>query len=246
MATFVLIPGAGGAGKVYWREAAAELEARGHTAIPVEIEGDNPALGLREYAAVADEAIGEHREVVLVAQSMGAFIAPLINKRDALARIVLINAIIPIPGESPGEWFEATGSGEARRAANEAGGRSNEFDLEEVFLHDLPDDVKADMVQGDREPAETSFEQRCTFEAWPDVPTHVLVGADDRLFPAEFQIQVAHDRLGVEADVMPGGHLAAKSRPVELTERLVTYLDDNSSSERPPCTTRRTPEDFGD
>ncbi|WP_156425344.1 MULTISPECIES: hypothetical protein [unclassified Mycobacterium] len=41
MATFVLLPGAGGAGEVYWREVTAELEARGHTAIPIEIEGRN-------------------------------------------------------------------------------------------------------------------------------------------------------------------------------------------------------------
>jgi len=228
-ATFVLIPGAGGAGEVYWREAAAELEARGHTAIPVDIQGDDPALGLREYAAITDKAIGEHRDVVLVAQSMGAFTVPMISKRDALARIVLLNAMIPIPGESPGEWFEVTGSGEARRAANEAAGRSNEFDLETIFLHDVPDDVKAEMAEGDREPADTPFGQPCAFEAWPDVPIHVLVGADDRLFPVDFQVRVAHDRLGVEADVMPGGHLAAKSRPVELIERLVTYLDDGIS-----------------
>ncbi|SFT94253.1 TIGR03086 family protein [Actinopolyspora lacussalsi subsp. righensis] len=231
MATFVLIPGAGGAGEVYWREAAAELEARGHVAIPVEIEGDDPALGLHEYAAITDQAIGDHRDVVLVAQSMGAFIAPMISKSDAIDRIVLLNAMIPIPGESPGEWFETTGSGEARRAANEAAGRSNEFDLENVFLHDVPDRVKADMAEGDREPAETPFGQSCTFEVWPDVPIHVLVGADDRLFPAEFQVRVARDRLCVEADVMPGGHMAAKSRPLELAERLIAYLDVGASSE---------------
>lgn len=231
MATFVLIPGAGGAGEVYWREAAAELKARGHTAIPVEIDGADPALGLPEYAAITDNAIGEHRGVVLVAQSMGAFTPPMISQRDAVARLVLLNAMIPLPGESPGEWFEITGSGEARRAANEAAGRSNEFDLEEVFLHDIPGEVKVEMVEGDREPAETPFGQPCTFEAWPDVPIHVLVGADDRLFPAEFQVRVAHDRLGVEADVMPGGHLVAKSRPVELTERLVAYLDDGKPSD---------------
>ncbi|MFC7446500.1 TIGR03086 family metal-binding protein [Rhodococcus daqingensis] len=234
MATFVLIPGAGGAGEVYWREVAAELEARGHTAIPVEIEGDDPALGLPEYASITDNAIGEHRDVVLVAQSMGAFTPPMISKRGAIARIVLLNAMIPIPGESPGEWFEVTGSGAARQAANEAAGRSNEFDLEEVFLHDVPDEVKAEMAEGDREPADTPFGQPCSFEAWPDVPIHVLVGADDRLFPAEFQVRVAHDRLGVEADVMPGGHLVAKSRPAELADRLVAYLDGGTSSDELP------------
>ena len=52
------------------REAAIELEARRHTAIPVEIQGDDPALGLPEYAVVTDQAIGAHQDVVLVAQSM--------------------------------------------------------------------------------------------------------------------------------------------------------------------------------
>lgn len=229
MATFVLAPGAGGAGRVYWCEVVAELEARGHTAIAVEIAGDDPSLGLPEYAAITDAAIAEHRDVVLVAQSMGAFTAPMISKRDALVRAVLLNAMIPVPGESPGEWFEVTGAGEARRAANEAAGRSNEFDLDEVFLHDIPDDVRAGMVEGDREPAETPFRQPCTFEAWPEVPVHVLVGADDRLFPAEFQVRLARDRMGVEADVIAGGHLAAKSRPVELGERLVAYLANDAS-----------------
>jgi pimeloyl-ACP methyl ester carboxylesterase len=223
-ATFVLVPGAGGAGEVYWRDVVAGLEARGHTAIPVEIRGDDPALGLPEYAAITDAAIGEHRDVVLVAQSMGGFTVPMISKRDSLARIVLLNAMVPLPGETPGEWFELTGSGEARRAANDAVGRSNEFDIEEVFLHDIPADLKAEMAEGDREPADTPFGQPCTFEAWPDVPIHVLVAADDRLFPAEFQIRVARERLGLQADVMPGGHLVAKSRPVDLTDRLIAYL----------------------
>ena len=226
-ATFVLIPGAGGAGEVYWREVAAELEKRGHRAHPVEFPGDDSACGLPEYAAITDQTIGDQRGVVLVAQSLGGFTAPMISRRAALSRIVLVNAMIPLPGERPGEWFDATGSDAARRAANDAAGRSNEIDLETVFLHDVPERLKAEMVGGDREPASTPFGQPCTFDTWPDVPIHVLVGADDRLFPADFQIRVARDRLGVLAEVMPGGHLVAKSRPVELTERLVGHLDDD-------------------
>ena len=229
MPTFVLIPGAGGAGEVYWRETAAELRNRGHAAIAVEIRGDDPALGLPEYAILTDEAIDDHRDVVLVAHSMGCFTAPMISRRDAVARIVLLNAMIPLPGETPGEWFEVTGAEEARQAANRAAGRSEEFDVEEVFLHDIPDDVRADMAEGDREPADTPFGQPCAFEAWPDVPIHVLVGAEDRMFPAEFQARVARERLGLKVDVIPGGHLVAKSRPRELADRLEGYLHDATS-----------------
>lgn len=55
-------------------------------------------------------------------------------------------------------------------------------------------------------------------------PTRVLAGRDDRLFPLEFQRRVAADRLGLEVDEMPGGHLVALSRPGELADRLVGYL----------------------
>jgi pimeloyl-ACP methyl ester carboxylesterase len=221
MTTFVLIPGAGGAA-VHWDETVAELASRGHRGIAVDIRGDDPALGLPEYAEIVDAAIGEHTGVVLVAHSLGGFTAPMITS-PAVARIVLLNAMIPLPGETPGQWWGAVGSGEAMWAAAEAGGYGHEFDLETYFLHDLSDAAKASMAGGDREPADTPFGQPCTFERWPDVPIHVLVGADDRMFPAEFQVRVARERLGVDADVMPGGHLMAKSRPAEVADRLVAY-----------------------
>lgn len=224
MATFILIPGAGGAAEVYWREVAAELAAHGHTAIPVEIPGDDPALGLPEYASLVDEAIGARRGVVLVAQSLSGFTAPMAGRSGAVGRIVLLNAMIPLPGETPAQWSEATGSAAARRAANAAAGRPDEFDLVETFLHDVPERLRAGMIAEDREPAATPFGQPCAFDAWPDVPIHVIVGADDRLFPAGFQARVARERLGVEADVVPGGHLAAKSHPVEVAAQLMAYL----------------------
>ena len=49
-------------------------------------------------------------------------------------------------------------------------------------------------------------------------------GRGDRLFPLEFQRRVAKDRLGLDVDVVPGGHLAALSFPAELTAQLTGYL----------------------
>jgi hypothetical protein len=48
-----------------------------------------------------------------------------------------------------------------------------------------------------------------------------VAGADDRFFPVEFQRQVARERLGLEADVLPGGHLIALARPEPLADYLV-------------------------
>ena len=51
----------------------------------------------------------------------------------------------------------------------------------------------------------------------------MLIGRDDRFFPAEFQRRVAKDRLGLDADEIPGGHLVALSNPSGLADRLVAY-----------------------
>ena len=113
MTLFVLVPGAGGQA-AYWALLVPELERRGHQATAVDIAEDDPALGLPDYARIVDQAIGDRREVVLVAQSMGGFTAPMVGK--PVAMIVLLNAMIPDPGETPGQWFEKT-PGPERRAA---------------------------------------------------------------------------------------------------------------------------------
>ena len=74
-----------------------------------------------------------------------------------------------------------------------------------------------------REPADTLFGQPCEFASWPDVPIKVLVGRDDRFFPADFQRRVATERLGLPVDEIPGGHCVALSNAAELADRLVAY-----------------------
>ena len=65
--------------------------------------------------------------------------------------------------------------------------------------------------------------QPCVFARWPAVPTKVLIGRDDRFFPAKFQRRVTLERLGLDADEIQGGHLVALSNPSGLAEMLVAY-----------------------
>src|ERR1700746_1761207 len=74
---FVLIPGAGGTAW-YWHRVAPLLRQAGHEAIAVDLPGDDPAAGLPEYSELVADAIGGHGKVVLVAQSLGGFTAPLV------------------------------------------------------------------------------------------------------------------------------------------------------------------------
>jgi len=225
VSTFVLIPGAGGTAS-YWYQVVPLLEAHGHEAIAVELPGDDESAGLPDYADLVVAAIGERPDVVLVAQSMGAFTAPMVCARVHVGLLVLVNAMIPRPGETPGEWWGATGSEEARVAAARDGGYPSEFDLDTYFLHDLPAGVLASGQASGRAEADIAFGQPCAIDQWPGVPTRVVSGRDDRFFPLEFQRRLAKDRLGLDVDVVPGGHLAALSYPGELAGQLTGYLED--------------------
>jgi pimeloyl-ACP methyl ester carboxylesterase len=221
MAMFVLIPGAGGQA-AYWNRLISELEARGHRAIAIDIKENDPSMDLHGFAAVVEAAMGDDEDVILVAQSLGGFTAPMVRK--PVQMIVLLNAMIPLSGESPDDWWGNTGSGSARREADLAAGRDPEFDLDRHFLHDLPNDARAELLSAEaREPSAAAMAQPCDFARWPAVPTKVLIGRDDRFFPAEFQRRVAKERLGLDADEIPGGHLVALSNPSGLADMLVAY-----------------------
>jgi predicted alpha/beta hydrolase family esterase len=219
MTTFALIPGAGGMAS-YWRRVVPLLRDAGHEAIAISLPGADPRAGLPEYAGLVRAAIDDRDSVVLVAHSLGGFTAPL-AVTPAVSAIVFVNAMIPVPGETPGDWWEATGQAEERVAAAERDGYSPEFDLATYFLHDVPLPVIAESDASYAE-ADTVFGSVCDFGAWPAIPIAVVASAGDRLFPVDFQRRVARERLGVKTDVVPGGHLNALSQPGPLASYLLS------------------------
>jgi len=221
MASFVLVPGAGGMAW-YWHRAVPLIRAAGHEPIAVDLPGDDEHAGLAAYADIVIRAIAERRDVILVAQSLAGFTVPLVFARAPVRMIVFVNAMIPRPGETAGAWWGATGAIEARKQAAARAGYATEFDLGTYFLHDVPQDVLRSGPEP-REEAGIVFGEPCRFERWPDVPIHVLAGRDDRFFPIEFQRRVARERLGKKVEEIPGGHLVALSNGEGLTERLLSY-----------------------
>jgi pimeloyl-ACP methyl ester carboxylesterase len=69
----------------------------------------------------------------------------------------------------------------------------------------------------------TPLDEPWPLQTWPDVPTRVLAGRLDRMFPLEFQQRIARQRLGLEVDEIDGGHMVAMGNPVELADRLKEY-----------------------
>src|SRR6516225_7376824 len=125
MASFVLVPGAGGMAW-YWHRAVPLIRAAGHEAIPVDLPGDDARAGLNAYADIVVAAIGKRSEVVLVAQSLAGFTAPLVCARAPVRMLVFVNAMIPKPGETAGAWWGTTGAVHAREEAAKRHGYSTE------------------------------------------------------------------------------------------------------------------------
>jgi pimeloyl-ACP methyl ester carboxylesterase len=223
--TYVLIPGAGGQAW-YWHRLVPELQQRGHDVVAVDLPADDDSAGLAEYADAVVEAIGDRTQLILVAQSLGGFTAPLVCERLPVDLLVLLNAMVPAPGESAGDWWTTTGHAGARAEQAARDGRDPDDDphLLDAFFHDVPPEVTAEAIAaGEPVQSGTPFVKPWPLKAWPDVPTRFLQGRDDRFFPLEFQRRLVRDRLGMDVDEMPGGHLLALSQPQELARRLEAY-----------------------
>jgi pimeloyl-ACP methyl ester carboxylesterase len=210
VATFALIHGAGDVGW-YWHRVEAGLRARGHDTIAPDLPCEDDSAGLPEYADAVTRAIGDRTDLVVVAQSLGAFVAPLVCDRVTVELLVLVAPVIP----APADYFTRT------RYHEEA--RDHYDDTIALFYQDVPPELAAEALKRGRAQSEARMEERLPLRAWPDVPTRVLICRDDRVFPPGFLRRVARERLGITPDEIDGGHTPALSRPYELADRLDRY-----------------------
>ena len=216
MATYVLIHGAGDGGW-YWHLVDSALRERGHDIVAPDLPADDDSASLWTYADTVVDAIGDRTGLVVVAQSFGAFTAPLVCDRVEADLLVLVAGMIPSPGEAPDNWWANTGY------AREVGAQDD--DVIATYYHDVPPELATEALKRERaHPSATSGREPWPLDAWPDVPTRVLLCRDDRVFPPTFLRRVAKERLGITPDEIDGGHCVALSRPKELADRLDGYL----------------------
>lgn len=220
MTRFLLLHGAS-ANAGYWRFVAPLLRAQGHSVVAAELPTLDPAATFDDYATAAIEQ-ADGRADVVVGQSLGAFTAGVVAARIPSVAVVLLCPMIPAPHERPAEWGMAVGQHEAAASYAASIGEDAAFDAVTTFFHDVPDDVRGALLSEGEPPQSPSiFDQPFPLSAWPDVPTAVVAGSLDRLFPVALQRRVASDRLGREVELLPTGHLAAFARPKLVAERLL-------------------------
>lgn len=161
------------------------------------------------------EAIGERTDLVVVAQSLGAFTAPLVCDRVVADLLVLVAPMIPAPGEAPADYWSNT------RYMDEV--RESYDDEIALFYQDAPLELAAEALKRGRSQSDARMQEPSPLKGWPDVETRVLLCRDDRLFPPSFLRCVAQERLGIIPDEIDSGHTPALSRPQKLAHRLEAY-----------------------
>jgi pimeloyl-ACP methyl ester carboxylesterase len=224
--TFVLIPGAGADPRVYNATIAA-LRHLGHDGVAPRLPLDAPDATPSDHATAVIAALPEPSPapLVVVGQSLGAYAATITAARLHPQRLILLAPMIPSPGESAGDWWRGTDHEAAIGPLIERHGTPDEWGedaMAEVFYHDVDEATLAANAEYEGVPSRGLFAEPLPLDAWPDVPTTVLAGRDDRLFPLAFQQRVARERLGLEQVAeIDGGHLPMLARPRELAERLV-------------------------
>jgi pimeloyl-ACP methyl ester carboxylesterase len=210
MALYALIHGAGDSGG-YWNHVKPLLEAAGHDVVTPDMPIDRDDATLMDCADVVIEAIGDRSDVIVVSQSFGGFVAPIVADRVKAKLLAYVAGTIPKPGESFNTWFGNTGYEDT------SGG---EFDVDAIFYHDVSEEVTAEAKTFARDQSESVSNDPLPLSSMPDVPTRAVIGSIDRLFPAEFAEKVVQDRLGFAPDRIESGHCIAQARPQELAEWL--------------------------
>jgi len=209
--TYVLIHGGGDAASS-WDLVAKDLRDRGSDVVAVDLPIEDRSAGWSAYADAVVEATGERSDVVVVAHSLGGFTAPLVCTRMPVGLLVLVAAMVPVPGERAIDYWA--------NAGYEEGSDGDEVD---VFFHDVPPELAAQAMRAERDQADTPMYEPWPLDAWPHVTTRYLLCRDDRMFPAAVTRRVVRERLGIEPDEIDGGHCPFLSRPGDLTSRLTAY-----------------------
>ncbi|WP_194923236.1 alpha/beta fold hydrolase [Catenulispora pinisilvae] len=226
MATYILIHGAS-SDSWLWHRVVPLLRAAGHDVVTPDLPASDPEAGIPQYTDAVVAALGDRAnadDLIVVAQSMGSFTGATLTHRVPVKLLVFLSAMAPKEGETPGQWWEATGYSQARQESDARLGLPADADLKVVFFHDVPEKIvdeaweRGEVGQSDRPFGPPPM------PALPSgVPIRYLVGRDDRFFPLDFQRRTVQERLGFAPDEMEGGHLLPLAHPEALVQRLEAY-----------------------
>lgn len=205
MTTFAIVHGAGDGGWS-WHLVAEALQAKGHTVVAPDLPTDDESKDLTDWATTVADALPSTEDVIVVGHSFGGLVAPLVADQINAKALIFVTAMLPRPGEAPGDWWANTGYADSG--------------LEDQFFHDVPPHLAEESQKRERDVSETSQAKPWPLPELPSLPTRFILCTEDRFFTPDFMREVVADRLGANPIELAAGHCAQLSRPTELAELL--------------------------
>jgi pimeloyl-ACP methyl ester carboxylesterase len=230
MAVFALIHGAGDGGWA-WHLVQAALRDRGHEAVAPDLPTDRADATWEDCVDVVVEAVGSAvtaaTGVVVVGQSSGGFVVPLVAQRLDARLQVFVAGMVPQPGGAADEWFEDVGWSEAVAEQSRAdGGLTGNADPLVAFYQDVSPQLAAEAMARERPTSGALSGNPLPLAALPPIPARYVVTTRDRFLPPSVQRRVAAERLAItRPDEIEAGHCPHLSRPEELAGLLAGFVE---------------------
>jgi pimeloyl-ACP methyl ester carboxylesterase len=209
--------------------ARAAPYGRRHRVVAIDLPCEDSSLGCAAYRDIALEAIGDvGDDLVVVGHSAGGLTAPLVAAARPVRRLVLVSALLPLPGRPFTEQNEAEGILEDEYQAGVEScenGNRRWFDLDlcarTMYWGCSPEDV-AWAFGRLRAQSSTMYTEASPLEEWPEVPTTDIRGDEDRLVSPAWAARAVPERLGAASAVIRGaGHSPMLSHPRALAALLL-------------------------
>jgi hypothetical protein len=223
--TFALVHGAFH-GAWCWDLLRPELESRGHRTVAMDLPCDDPGAGNARYAEVVVKAVDAPGQVIVVGHSLAGLTVPLVAAARPVARMVFLNAFIPIPGRPFSDQYGQEGifppTPESTWPVTREDGLMT-WPRERVIpaLYGGCSTELANWAAGRLRPqSRTPHSEVCPLPAWPRVPSSYILSRDDGAVGSDWSRRAARERLGVTAVELPGGHMSMVCCPQELAEEL--------------------------
>lgn len=225
MTTYGLVHGAWH-GAWCWSALAAELVARGHRAVAMDLPAGDPEAGPEEYARAVVAALdGVEGPVVLVGHSLGGLTIGSVTALRPVDHTVYLCALVPAAGKSWGETrlrepaMDAGFGSEHFDAVAHGGTLANAKGAAEFLYNECPAEAAAAAVARLR-PQTYGITSRPQLD-FPVTPSTYISARNDRLVLRGWsRASVAKDLAHARWIEIEGDHSPMLGRPAELAGLL--------------------------
>jgi pimeloyl-ACP methyl ester carboxylesterase len=214
-----------------WERVIPVLREAGHSVTAVALPRQR-GIGAEVCAATIEKALSRPADTIVVAHSAAGLVAPLAAQRAQVAELVLVAALMQVPGMSWIEQRAATGSQQhtAFFLEREPCILTDDYgalvwqsaDATDVFYHDCKS-VDAELATQRLSPQDMTIFTECAPAVdSPLVPTRYILCRRDRVISRHWATHTAREQFSARIEEFDASHSPFWSRPADFAALLIS------------------------